>query len=63
MNRADLSHIAGIRGERGTYEFSKLEYVLSMFVTALQGAICLGLRGVEKSVIDFRKKRVDCADI
>ena len=24
----------------GTYEFSKLEYVLPVFVTALQGAIC-----------------------
>ena len=27
---------------RKTYEFSKLEYVLPVFVTALQGAICLG---------------------
>ena len=41
MDRMDLSHIASV-GERETYEFSKLEYVLTVFVTALQGAICLG---------------------
>ena len=49
MGRGDLSHIASA-GERRTYEFSKLEYVLTVFVTTLQGAIYMGC-GKEKRII------------
>ena len=57
MDRVYLSQWQDSIEGRRTYEFSKLEYVLPVFVTALQGAIYLIRRGGEKDYLPlyFRK--------
>ena len=57
MDTVDLSPIAGVNWGERTYEFSKLEYVLPVFVTALRGAIWSDCGGGKEDYLPlcFRK--------